>query len=85
MGDERAELDVEVVGIVEDVDVGCNELVRVVVDVGLVATEDSEAVEVKEGVLSVVLGLLEVAVIRSLSLSSSQIPVSHGLVEQHPA
>lgn len=82
--DEGAEVDVEVAGLVDDVEVGSSELVRVV-DVEVVATEDLEAVAVEEAILSVVLGLFEVAVVRSLSLSSPQIPVSHGLVEQHPA
>lgn len=86
--DEGAEVDVEVAGLVDDVEVGSSELVRVV-DVEVVATEDLEAVAVEvaveEAILSVVLGLFGVAVVRSLSLSSPQIPVSHGLVEQHPA
>lgn len=86
MEDDGTEVDVEVAGRVEDVDVGFNKLVPGVVvddDDG----DDVELVALEEGALSAVLGVLEVAEVRSLllSLSSPQTPVSHGLVEQHPA
>ncbi len=97
MEDEGTEVDVEVAGIVEDVDVGSNKPVRGVVvdddddddddDVELVAVEKGVLIAVltvEEGVSTAVLAVREVAEVRSLSLSSPQIPVSHGLVEQHP-
>jgi len=84
--------DVEVAGVLEavecnaaEVDVGFVEAVDVNAEVDLVAAEDLDAMSVVEDALSVVLGLLEVfAATGLLLLSSPQVPVSQGLVEQHP-
>ncbi len=94
MEDEGTEVDVEIAGRLEDVDVGSNEPVGGVDDdVELVAVEEDVLIDVltvEEGLLKVIPAVREVAEARSLPLSSlplssPQIPVSHGLVEQHPA